>query len=108
MKYDLDLNIESQRFVVSAVTDKPASLIDWILMLQDLEVHLKVRFAQAVASEWDREKGLNDSAKMFFLGEIDKLSFPHPNERSHEEDLARVVAMISEKLELKKNLESLN
>lgn len=108
LKYDLDLNIEPQRLVVSAVTSQAASFVDWILMLQDLEVHLKVRFAEMVISEWSREKKLSDDAKMYFLKEIDKLSVEHPNQRQHDIDLSKVVATIAEKLELKRDLENMN
>lgn len=108
MRYDLDLNIEPQRLVVNAVTSESASFVDWILMLQDLEVHLKVRFAEAVLSEWSRENKLTDELKMYFLKEIDKLSAPHPNHKQHDVDLSKVVSVIAEKLELKRDLENMN
>ena len=108
MRYDLDLNIEPQRLVVNAVTSESASFVDWVLMLQDLEVHLKVRFAEAVLSEWSRENKLSDEAKTYFLKEIDKLSGLHPNHKQHDIDLSKVVAILAEKLEVKKNAENMN
>lgn len=93
---------------MTSVSDKPATLVDWILMIETLSVKLKARFADQVSELWDKKKGFSDSEKMMLLKEIDKLEGMHPNAIEHDEILNNAVMKIAEKLELKNDMEHMN
>jgi len=108
LRFDIEFNVEPQRFTMTSVSDKPATLVDWVLMIETLSVKLKARFADQVSELWDKKKGFSDSEKMMLLKEIDKLEGIHPNAIEHDEILNKAVMKIAEKLELKNNMEHMN
>lgn len=108
MKYDIEFKVEPQRITICSVTDQPATLVDWLLMLEALDVQLKVKFANQVGEIWEKKKGFSDSERMMLLRELDKLEGDHPNVAEHDRLLREAVIIIAEKLELKHDMEHLN
>ncbi len=108
MRFEFSFDLEPMKLLIEATTDQPATLVDWILVLEDLQVQMKANFAKQIADRWNLTQSLSDTEKHAVLGELDKLQGPHPNQEAHDKILNDIVMDLVNKLELKQNMEHLN
>ena len=68
MKFEFDFTVEPQCLYIMARAEKPATLCDWILVLEELQVEMKANFARQVSDKWEIKKSLSDKEKIEVLG----------------------------------------
>lgn len=93
-EYKIRLDFDTNELTLKAVCSSPRSPVDWVLMLEDVEMQIKLKFAEVISS---REK-LNDEESRAVIQEIDKLQQPHPNVETHREIATEIARIIWEKI----------
>lgn len=93
-EYKIRLDFDTNELTLRAVCSSPRSPIDWVLMLEDVEMEMKMKFAQVIGA---RGK-LNDAESRAVIEEIDKLQRPHPNLEKHEAMVREISSIIWDKI----------
>jgi len=107
-EYNLEFSVTEHELTVSCKSAHSSTIVDWVLMLDDLKVRLKEKFAEQIITHCELKNGLSEKEKRAVISELDKLEAPHPNQATHDEILNQAILNLVTKLELKQNMEHLN